>query len=294
MPFTREEDADGARYVWFTNCRAGFPYAYVPTADLPRSASFVEVDSTTPPAGLRPGDVVWWPTFMAMMATPGGPLVRPGRLLRLDTLTAHLGPPRFFRRRIEVRTVSPAESPGVTSSGSTSSNMRRTDSPPLSTRRETAAWRGSVRTFPLFSMFVPDEARIIAIDSTKGEVSLAWPDCPRCQFTVTVRPDSGIDVEARIAQLVAQQRTIDSINHDPYTVLHEFDEIHGPPQPFRTTSGRGYLVNVDCGDCAHVELYFGRPGYVAYVELLADDDVPDVSRHLREMIEIGKTFAWRQ
>ena len=116
---------------------------------------------------------------------------------------------------------------------------------------------------------------------------------PRCELSVGAQPDAGKDVEARIEQLVARQRTIDSINHDPNTVGHEYNGIDRPPLRFRTNTGRGYLVHLDCGDCAHVELLFGKLGYVAYMELRADDDVPDLSRRLTEMIEVGKTFTWR-
>lgn len=160
--------------------------------------------------------------------------------------------------------------------------------------RATSAWSGYTRSFPMFSLFIPDNARIVAIDSAIGGVSLAWPGCPRCEFSVRIQPDSGIGVEARIARMVAAQRTIDSINRDPHTVVYEFNDIDGPPQPFTTITGRGYQIHNDCGDCADIDLLFGRPGYIAQVGLGGDDDVPNLSRHLCEMTVIGKTFAWRE
>lgn len=292
LPFTHEEDADGARFVWFTNCRAGFPYSYVPTADVPRSAAFVEVDSTTPSGGPRPGDVAWWPTFMGItLMGPHGPLRTPGRLLLIDSLAARLGPPRFFRRRVDARTPSNGGG-GSRDSDVGSRHLFPWDSVPVFTRRETADWPGAIRDFGEFSMFVPAASRV-TIDRATGNVHLSWPACPACLLSVEVHPAAGQDMEARIAQLVAQQRTIDSINHDPNTVLHEFDVIDGPPQRFRTRTARGYLIREDCGDCAHVSLLLEKPGYVAWVELRADDDVPDLGRHVIEMTEIGTTFTWR-
>lgn len=157
----------------------------------------------------------------------------------------------------------------------------------------TARWSGAVRAFRMFSLYIPDSARIVATDSLAGGVTLAWPGCSGCRFGVGIHPDSGLGLEARIARMVASQRTIDSINHDPTTVIHEFDEIDGPPRPFMTPTGKGYLIDNDCGDCAAMTLLFGHPGYIAEVGAGADDDVPDLGRHLCEMTVVGKTFAWR-
>ena len=145
----------------------------------------------------------------------------------------------------------------------------------------------------MFSLFIPDSARIVATDSVTGGVSIAWPGCSGCRFGVEILPDSGLGLEARIGRMVAAQHTIDSINRDPRTVVHEFDEIDGPPRAFMTPAGRGYLIDTDCGDCAAMTLLFGREGYVAEVGLGGDDDVPDLGRHLCEMTAVGKSFAWR-
>lgn len=156
-----------------------------------------------------------------------------------------------------------------------------------------AGLTSTVHTFRLFSLFVPDSAEITGTDSGLGGPSLTWPGCSGCRFGVSIQGDSGVGLEARIARIIAAQRTIDSINRDPHTVVHEFDEIDGPPQPFVTRTGRGYLIDNDCGDCAAMSLLFGRPGYIATIGLGGDDDVPDLGRHLCEMTVIGKTFEWR-
>jgi hypothetical protein len=156
-----------------------------------------------------------------------------------------------------------------------------------------ARWSGAVRTFRMFSLFIPDSARIVAPDSGTGGVTLAWPGCSGCRFGVAIQVDSGLGLDAHIARMLASQRAIDSINRDPQTVVHEFDEMDGPPKSFMTPNGRGYLINNACGDCAATTLLFGHPGYIAGVELGGDDDVPDLGRHLCEMTVVGKTFAWR-
>ena len=145
----------------------------------------------------------------------------------------------------------------------------------------------------MFSLFVPDSARLVVTDTTLGVLSLTWPGCEGCRFGLAIHADSGIGLEARIARMVASQRTIDSINHDPHTDVHEFDEIDGPPRPFTTSTGRAYLVENDCGDCAATSLLFGRRGYIAELSLGGDDDVPNLGRHLCEMTAVGKSFTWR-
>jgi hypothetical protein len=98
LPFSADDNGDGARFVWFANCRAGLPYAYVRTADVPHSGDFTEIDSTTPSGGPRAGDVAWWPSYMGTIAGASGPIITPGGPLDLAELTKRLGPVRFFRR----------------------------------------------------------------------------------------------------------------------------------------------------------------------------------------------------
>ena len=100
LPFTAEANADGARFVWFANCRAGLPYAYVRTADVPRSSDFTEIDGRTPSSPPRAGDVAWWPSFMGTISGPGGHVMTPEGPLALDDLTKRFGTPRYFRRRV--------------------------------------------------------------------------------------------------------------------------------------------------------------------------------------------------
>lgn len=157
-----------------------------------------------------------------------------------------------------------------------------------------AVLRGTVHNFRMFSLVVPDSAQITVSDTLLGGVTLTWPRCADCTFALSVRADSGIDLEQRIARIVAEQRRIDSVNRDPQAVAGEFNEIDGPPEPFTTLTGKGYLIDNDCGDCAARTLLFGRPGYIAALSFGGDDNVPELGRHLCEMTAIGKTFTWRQ
>ncbi|HUO52771.1 MAG TPA: hypothetical protein VMT93_09640 [Gemmatimonadaceae bacterium] len=97
LPFSREENADGAKFVWFSNCRAGLRYPYTPTAMVPESRYFTEIDGkgATP---VQPGDIAWWPWFMAVSAGPDGPLGVVGPPLALADVLPWFGAPRWFRR----------------------------------------------------------------------------------------------------------------------------------------------------------------------------------------------------
>ena len=124
-------------------------------------------------------------------------------------------------------------------------------------------------------------------------MTVGLPGCPDCEFEVRVQPDSGVALEARVASVVARQRSIDSINRDPATKVHEFDEIDSPPREFVSAAGRGVMLDNSCGDCASVSLLWGSPGYIADISFGGGDNVPDLAQHLCEMTAIGKTFTWR-
>ena len=94
--------------------------------------------------------------------------------------------------------------------------------------------------------------------------------------------------------MVAAQKAIDSINKDPNTTVHEFDDIDGPPRPFTTAAGRGYLIDNSCGDCASTMVLFGRRGWIADIGFGSDDDTPEGGRHECEMLTVAKSFAWRE
>jgi hypothetical protein len=109
LPFAREDDLDGARFVWFSSCRAGHPYAYVRTADVPRSRYFREIDPTAAGESVRAGDVAWWPTFMALTEDINGPLASGPHRVQFEDMIKRYGPPRFFRRMIPVDRDTPRE-----------------------------------------------------------------------------------------------------------------------------------------------------------------------------------------
>lgn len=60
LPFTEEEDRDGAMYVWFIFGRSGFAYPYIPARDIPKSPVFKRVE--TPQAA----NIAWWKGFVAL------------------------------------------------------------------------------------------------------------------------------------------------------------------------------------------------------------------------------------
>ena len=152
-------------------------------------------------------------------------------------------------------------------------------------------WSGAPHSFAKFTLFIPDSVRVGSVDG-EGTVHLTWPRCSACRFDVAIHGDSGIDVEARVRRLVAEQRRIDSVNKDP-AALHEFDDIDGPPRPITTAAGNGYLISESCGDCGSTTLLVGRPGTVAEIAFGGDDNVPELGRRECEMAVVAKSFAWR-
>jgi hypothetical protein len=94
FPFTAEEDVDGARFVWFILNQQGYARDYEPCEKIPESKHYREI--TDP----RPGDIIWWPKFMAFYnpsATDEHQVLAAGRYMSLKALVAAYGRPRFFR-----------------------------------------------------------------------------------------------------------------------------------------------------------------------------------------------------
>ena len=60
LPFTAEENRDGAMFVWFILGKEGFDYAYTKAADFPQSPFFKEVQER------QPADIAWWKGFVAI------------------------------------------------------------------------------------------------------------------------------------------------------------------------------------------------------------------------------------
>jgi len=220
------------------------------------------------------------------------------RLARAACLTAIftlLGNVTACRTR-DTATAQSSEIPGSLLQALDSCPTARPSASSQSARQEPEAnplSHGSVRDFGKFSIFIPDDARVRVLDSASDRVTLGLPGCPDCEFEVRVHGDSGVRLDARVASIVARQRSIDSINRNPGTKVHEFDEIDSPPREFVGAAGRGVMLDNSCGDCASVSLLWGHSGYIADVSFGGDDNVPDLAQHLCEMTAIGKTFTWR-
>lgn len=97
FPFTAEEDADGARFVWFIFGQSGFSYEYLPAERFPTSKNFRPAPNNKPQAG----DVAWWKEYVAIYAGDEAPedadlLCASGRL-SLKTLEKRFGTVKFYR-----------------------------------------------------------------------------------------------------------------------------------------------------------------------------------------------------
>ena len=104
LPFTAEENADGARFVWYVLKRSGMEYDYLPADHFQESPTFTAIEH-----GLQDtGDVAWWPRMMAIY-DPNFPKARELPLdiaivtahgpLSLTKLEEEMGPAVFYRYR---------------------------------------------------------------------------------------------------------------------------------------------------------------------------------------------------
>jgi len=94
LPFTQAQNQDGSKFVWFIFGNAGFNYAYVPAKDLPSSPNFREVSEP------QPGDVAWWPGFIAIVKLHDGKLVSyltAESERALEEIEGLFGKPKFYR-----------------------------------------------------------------------------------------------------------------------------------------------------------------------------------------------------
>ncbi len=97
LPFSADEDKDGARWVWFILGKAGFPYEYLPAKDLQTSPRFAPCQDQKPQAG----DIAWWKEYAAIYAGPEAPptanlITAPGRV-SLQSLEKKYGPVKWLR-----------------------------------------------------------------------------------------------------------------------------------------------------------------------------------------------------
>lgn len=97
LPFTKEQNQDGAKFVWFIYSQSGFNYEYVTTKELPKSEYFREVKKP------QPGDVAWWPDFMAITSVKQGQpveIMAAGNEYTFQQLVKLYGKPHFYRFQV--------------------------------------------------------------------------------------------------------------------------------------------------------------------------------------------------
>jgi hypothetical protein len=99
FPFTAEENADGARFVWYVYNQTGFPFDYVPAKELPASKNFRPAPGNKP----RAGDVAWWKDYVALYAGDEAPRDSNIRTAQgsagLRELEERYGPVKWLRYR---------------------------------------------------------------------------------------------------------------------------------------------------------------------------------------------------
>ena len=96
LPFTQEENTDGARFVWLIERRNGFLRPYVPATDFPKSTDYRLIE----PDSARDGDIVWWPSLVGFFGAGAKSVLLLEGEQPLASFVQCLGPPRFYRRLV--------------------------------------------------------------------------------------------------------------------------------------------------------------------------------------------------
>ena len=94
-PFTKGQNLDGAKFVWYAFEKAGMGYPYATAHELPWSLSF---DRESTP---EDGDIAWWPDYVALVSMkPGEPIrfVTAEAVVDDTVMEAQRGKPKFYRR----------------------------------------------------------------------------------------------------------------------------------------------------------------------------------------------------
>lgn len=91
LPYTEDEDRDGAMFVWFALNQAGADYRYVKAKDIPTNRQFVKVSSPVN------GDVGWWRGYVAISQNGGKAIMTSKTRLSLASVEKKRGPVVWYR-----------------------------------------------------------------------------------------------------------------------------------------------------------------------------------------------------
>jgi len=94
FPFTRDQDWDSARFVWFVFGKAKQIYDYIPVKDFPEDRQFRVVTAREPALS---GDIAWWPNFVGIFDKERRAIMTGTAMMPLTTLEKQRGPAHFFR-----------------------------------------------------------------------------------------------------------------------------------------------------------------------------------------------------
>ena len=91
LPFTAEENADGARFVWFVYGTVGYSYDYVSTKEFPSSPAFKLVANVP-----QDQDIAWWPDFIGLYSAKSRSVSFRGQKFSIADLEKEKGPAKYF------------------------------------------------------------------------------------------------------------------------------------------------------------------------------------------------------
>ena len=91
LPFSREENEDGSKWVWFVMSQANFKYKYVTAKGFPDSGYFLEVKNP------QAGDVAWWQGYMAIIDPSKKAYMTAENYRAYESVERLFGKPKYFR-----------------------------------------------------------------------------------------------------------------------------------------------------------------------------------------------------
>jgi hypothetical protein len=93
FPFTREENLDGSKFVWFVYNLNGYSYRYMPAKTFPPAGRFIRLSGAHP----QESDVAWWDRFMGLYGGDSARTVMTAEgNIPLEKLVRKYGPVKWF------------------------------------------------------------------------------------------------------------------------------------------------------------------------------------------------------
>jgi hypothetical protein len=147
-----------------------------------------------------------------------------------------------------------------------------------------------------FTVSIPATARAIPRDSaeiTSIQVD-SFPGCAQCSLGGHIWPDTvGDGADGHIRRILREEARIDSLNNDPKTGVHEFNNYNPPARRVTGAGDSAIFIRGDCGDCLTESYFFGMPGRIAELNVTIDTGVGERGNACG-LRRSALSFRWRR